>query len=80
MSDTTKDPAAVALGKKRWKGIPKAERTLAAKAAQRARNDKLTPERIRAIALKASRAAQKAAKKRREENKSASRKSKASKA
>lgn len=74
-----KDPAAVALGKRRWAGVSEADRIAAATAAAEARNRKLTPERQRAIALKASKAAAKAARKRRAEKKSAARKAKARK-
>ena len=75
-----KNPAAVALGQKRWVGISAEDRTAAGRKAADARNRKLTAARKREIALAAARAAAIAAKKRREENKSASRKSKASKA
>ena len=75
----SKDPSAVALGKRRWAGISAEDRTAAATAAAQARNDSLTPERKRAIAMKASKAAAKAAKKRRAEKKSSERKAKADK-
>jgi hypothetical protein len=51
-----KDPAAVALGKKRWKGVSAAERSRLMKQAVSKRTKKPSPELRRAVASNASRA------------------------
>jgi hypothetical protein len=51
-----KDPAAVALGKKRWKGKTKAEKTAHALMMNEERSSKMPPEERKASAQKAARA------------------------
>ena len=56
---STPNPAAVALGKRRWAGTTKADRSEAMRALANQRTEALTPARRVAIAKKASLAAAK---------------------